>query len=601
MPEIRSRFLAPCLALALAACGGSDSKPKAWQPGDPITVDVSGAFPDGTSLRDAYGGAVVGAVAGGKITVTPGAAGLALLEKDGATATPFRWDASTVYFVMTDRFMNGDPSNDGAYGRTKDGAQEIGTWHGGDLAGLTSKLDYLASLGVDAVWITPPVEQVHGWVAGGNGAFQNWAYAGYWALDFTKLDAALGTPAELTAFVDGAHQRGIRVLFDVVMNHPGYGTGKDLLEYLPEVFKNPTTGDPDGGAAYQAWLGSGGVKNWNDFNNYVNYGSSLGWLNWWGKNWIRAGFLQHQSPGPASDPLTSQLAFLPDFLTEKTEVAGVPTLFTRKTDTGVVNIPDATVRDYLVSWHSKWVRDYGIDGFRCDTAKHVEKPAWKALKDASTAALAAWKAANPSKKLDDLPFWTTGEVYPHGVLKDDYYTAAGFDSLLNFDLQPFVQDQLTGKAEAVEFADEVEARYSAWSVALADPAFDVLSYVSSHDTKVMLTALEGSAAKQRQALTLLLLVPGAAQLFYGDESGRAATTVAADPTAGTRSDMNWSTTDAVTLEHTRKLGTFRKKHGAVGAGAHTRLTSPAGTYAFSRTLDQGGVKDAVVVVLAKTP
>jgi alpha-amylase len=118
---------------------------------------------------------------------------------------------------------------------------------------------------------------------------------------------------------------------------------------------------------------------------------------------------------------------------------------------------------------------------------------------------------------------------------------------------------------------------------------------------VMFTALEGSAAKQRQALTLLMLVPGAAQLFYGDESGRAATTVASDPTAGTRSDMNWSTTDAVTLEHTRKLGTFRRKHGAVGAGAHTRLTSPAGTYAFSRTLDQGGVKDAVVVVLAKTP
>jgi len=601
MLEIRSRFLAPCLALALAACGGSDSKPNSWQPGDPVTVDVSGAFPDGTSLRDAYGGTVVGAVAGGKITVTPGAAGIALLEKDGATATPFRWDASTVYFVMTDRFMNGDPSNDGAYGRTKDGAQEIGTWHGGDLAGLTSKLDYLASLGVDAIWITPPVEQVHGWVAGGNGAFQNWAYAGYWALDFTRLDAALGTPAELAAFVDGAHQRGIRVLFDVVMNHPGYATGRDLLDYLPEVFRKGSNDNTlDGGAAYQAWLAAPGAKNWNDWNGFVNYTGSLDWQKWWGVNWIRStDFPGHQDAG--SDDLTRQLSFLPDFMTEKTAVAGVPPLFTRKTDTGVVIIPDATVRDYLVSWHTKWVRDYGIDGFRCDTAKHVEKPAWKALKDASTAALAAWKAANPSKKLDDLPFWATGEVYPHGVLKDDYYTAAGFDSLLNFDLQPFVQENLFGKSHAAEFADAIEAKYSTWSAALADPAFDVLSYISSHDTKLMLSGLDGDAGKQRQALTVLLLVPGAAQLFYGDESGRAATTVAADPTAGTRSDMNWSTTDAVTLEHTRKLGAFRRKHGAVGAGAHSRLTSPAGTYAFSRTLDQGGVKDAVVVVLAKTP
>jgi hypothetical protein len=193
MSGIRPRSLATGLAVAvvLAACGcGPTEKP--WQPGDPVTVDVSGAFPDGTTIRDAYGGTAIGTVAGGTIAVTPGAAGIALLEKDGATATPFRWDASTVYFVMTDRFMNGDPSNDGAYGRAKDGDQEIGTWHGGDLAGLTSKLDYIASLGVTAIWITPVVEQVHGWVAGGNGTFQNWGYAGYWALDieFEPLPAS---------------------------------------------------------------------------------------------------------------------------------------------------------------------------------------------------------------------------------------------------------------------------------------------------------------------------------------------------------------------------------------------------------------------------
>jgi alpha-amylase len=153
----------------------------------------------------------------------------------------------------------------------------------------------------------------------------------------------------------------------------------------------------------------------------------------------------------------------------------------------------------------------------------------------------------------------------------------------------------------VDFAAEVEDKYATWSVALADPEFDVLTYISSHDTKLMLTALGDDAAKQRQALTVLLLVPGAAQLFYGDESGRKTTVVPSDVTAGTRSDMNWSTVDAATLAHVQKIGAFRKKHGAVGAGVHTRLASPDGTYAFQRKLDAGAVQDAVVVVLARTP
>jgi alpha-amylase len=72
-----------------------------------------------------------------------------------------------VYFVLTDRFVNGDPGNDHSYGRRNDGMQEIGTFHGGDLRGLTSKLDYLQQLGVNALWISAPFEQIHGWVGGG--------------------------------------------------------------------------------------------------------------------------------------------------------------------------------------------------------------------------------------------------------------------------------------------------------------------------------------------------------------------------------------------------------------------------------------------------
>lgn len=94
--------------------------------------------------------------------------GLLLLERaETDKPAPFSWQNATVYFVLTDRFVNGDPTNDNSYGRHKDGMQEIGTFHGGDLKGLTSKLDYLQHLGVNALWISSPLEQIHGWVGGG--------------------------------------------------------------------------------------------------------------------------------------------------------------------------------------------------------------------------------------------------------------------------------------------------------------------------------------------------------------------------------------------------------------------------------------------------
>ncbi|MBL0275898.1 MAG: hypothetical protein IPQ24_07300, partial [Anaeromyxobacter sp.] len=377
------------LLVAAAACGGSSGG--GWAPGQPLTLAVGATFPAGTVVRDAYSGASATVDAAGSITLpTDAAAGVLLLERDGAAASAFDWRNATVYFVLTDRFQNGDPSNDASYGRQKDGGSEVGTWHGGDLAGLTAKLDYIRDLGATAIWISSPVEQVHGWVSGGTlGDFKHHAYHGYWALDFTRLDRNMGTADELKAFVDGAHQRGMRVILDVVMNHPGYATGADLTTYLPAVWKDGT------GAAFAAWSPGAGqtLTAWNDLVNYT----SPQWQQWWGTAWIRAGFPFHQVPG--TDDLTSQLAFLPDFITEGTQAAGLPPFLVRKATlgdgTGAVDLPGATARQYLVAWHADWVRQYGIDGFRCDTAKHVELPAWKALKDAATAALAEWKALNP--------------------------------------------------------------------------------------------------------------------------------------------------------------------------------------------------------------
>jgi alpha-amylase len=133
-------------------------------------------------------------------------------------APPSRpWQDEVVYFVLVDRFADGDPSNDADVDRSAAGA-----FHGGDLKGLLARLDDVASLGVTALWVNPLVRNVPGFVTGAG--FPDWAYHGYWADDFERLDPRFGTEEDLRALVDACHARGIRVLLDVVYNHAGYGT-----------------------------------------------------------------------------------------------------------------------------------------------------------------------------------------------------------------------------------------------------------------------------------------------------------------------------------------------------------------------------------------
>jgi glycosidase len=127
------------------------------------------------------------------------------------------WSEAILYFAITDRWADGDLGNDANVDRAAQGA-----FHGGDLVGLRQHLDEIAGLGATAIWITPVVKNIDGFVTGAG--FPDWAYHGYWADDFLKLDPRFGSEAELKAFVDECHRRGIKVLLDVVYNHAGYGT-----------------------------------------------------------------------------------------------------------------------------------------------------------------------------------------------------------------------------------------------------------------------------------------------------------------------------------------------------------------------------------------
>ena len=482
-----------------------------------------------------------------------------LAEKPASAPGSFA-ENPIVYFVVTDRFFNGDPSNDASYGRQKGSTpkENVGTFHGGDLKGLTAKLKegWFRQLGVNALWITAPYEQIHGWVQGGNKEFRHYAYHGYYACDYTVLDKNMGTPQELRELVDTAHAQGIRVLFDIVMNHPGYLDLQTAADLKVDVLW------PD-------WQKDANLLR--NYHNYIDY-NSFKFGDWWGGGWVRAG-LPGYTEGTRSD-LTMQLAYLPDFKTEAAEFVKLPKFLKDKPDTKAVDLPDTTVRGYLIKWLTDWVREYGIDGFRADTVKHVEAEAWAALKQEAAKALVDWKAKNSAGKINDEPFWMVGEFWGVGPARHKL-TGFGFDAMINFDFQQ----------QGDNFA-KPEKLFQSYAKVQAGKPVHMLNYISSHDTELF------DRAKLMDAGTALLLAPGGVQIFYGDETARPlGYEPRTDPQQATRSDMNWDSPDAKVLAHWRKLGTFRARHRCLASGEHRQLAETP--YVFSRVAGD----DRVVVAL----
>lgn len=479
-----------------------------------------------------------------------------------AVRKPFSWDSATVYFLMTDRFNNGNKANDRAYGR-KDDAAPLRGYMGGDLAGITAKIKegYFTELGVDAIWITPPVEQIHGATDEGTG--KSYGFHGYWAKDFTSVDANLGTEADVRELVDTAHANGIRVLLDVVMNHTGPVTEEDPVWPQEWVRTGPQCTYKDAATTIDCTL----VANLPDFRTGSNAAVKL--------------------PPALAAKWKAEGRY-------EREVKELDAFFKR---TGYPRAP----RYYLMKWHADWVRKYGFDGFRADTAKHTEPGIWKELKKVAGQAHADWKRANPAKRLGDDKFFMTAEVYnyaiTHGRKFDmgggatvDFF-ANGFDSLINFSM----------KTDAQEGA---EAMFASYSAALNGPLAgqSVLNYMSSHDDGAPFDALR---ARPFETATKLLLAPGAAQIYYGDEIARVLRSEGAEGDANLRSFMNWDDLAknasrgayrvADVRDHWTKLGQFRRAHIAVGAGVHQMLQhSP---YVFKRTYDKHGASDKVVVAL----
>lgn len=469
---------------------------------------------------------------------------------------PFIWEGANVYFLLTDRFNNGNPNNDVNFDRTEETGVLRG-FEGGDIVGITQKIEegYFTDLGINAIWFTPVVEQIHGATDEGTG--NTYGYHGYWAKDWTSVDPNFGTKKDLENLVKTAHKHGIRILLDVVLNHTGPVTEKDPVW-------------PDD------WVRTGPNC---EFTTYEN---------------TTACTLVENLPDILTESDTA--VELPDALLAKWKKEGklskeldeLQLFFER---TGYPRAP----RYYIIKWLTDYINDLGIDGFRVDTVKHVNENAWTDLYTEASYAFETWKKKHQDQILDDNPFYMVGEVYNYGVSggrefdfgnkKVDFFDH-GFKSLINFEL----------KNDADNNYETIFKKYNKLlNTKLKGKS--VLNYLTSHDDSA---PYDKDRTKPYRSANVLLLTPGASQVYYGDETARSLTIEGTQGDATLRSFMNWEDLDSVPEtqkihEHWQKLGRFRNNHPAVGAGKHNQLSKSP--YVFSRTYINGDYKDKVAVGL----
>lgn len=467
-------------------------------------------------------------------------------------STAFNWKGANLYFLLTDRFKNGNPNNDINFGRTEKSAVLRG-FEGGDLRGVIQKLDegYFKNLGVNAIWMTPIVEQIHGATDEGTG--KTFGFHGYWTKDWSALDPNFGTKADLKELVEKAHKQGIRIVLDAVINHTGPVTNVDA------VYPN-------------SWIRISPQCKYSNFENTT------------------ACTLVKNLPDVITESNTP--VELPPMLAEKwrkegrydKEIAKLNAFFKK---TGYPRAP----KYYIMSWLADYITEFGIDGYRIDTVKHTNEDVWKDFNKVCADAFAEYKAKNSSKVLDNSPFFTVGELYGYGISQKKIYDFGdkkvnyydnGFSAMINFDF----------KGDANKSYEELFSNYD--KILQNDlQGVTVMNYISSHDDS---WPFDKKREKTIEAGTKLLLSPGISQIYYGDETGRSLIVAGAEGDANLRSNMNWdemtiSKSPQYVLTHYQKLGKFRANHPAIGAGKHQMIS--AKPYWFSRTYGN----DKVVVGL----
>ena len=385
------------------------------------------------------------------------------------------------YFVLPDRFNNGDTSND--YGSTTKTISQGGfdpsnkmAFHGGDLPGLTAKLPYLENLGITAIWLTPILrnQAVQGDITG---------YHGYWVLDFTEIDPHLGSNADLKSFINQAHEKNIKVFFDIITNHTA-----DVVKYK-ECHGEDGSGWSESGEACP-YISLAEIAKGKSYTTIVPKENQQlktpAWLNA-PKHYHNQG----DSTFEGENSLNGDFFGLDDLNTESPEVVN-----------GMIDI------------YQNIISEFKPDGFRIDTVKHVNIEFWQQF-------IPALESHAKQQGIEN--FFMFGEVYSGDPKELSSFTTKGkLPSVLDFGLQSALYQTLIEQKGTDKLA-ELFAQD-----ALYKNANELLNFTGNHDMGRFAYLLNSKDQQFNQqqtsdrlalATAVTFFARGVPVIYYGDEQG----------------------------------------------------------------------------------
>jgi len=497
------------------------------------------------------------------------------VRADGTTNQSF-------YFVMTDRFNDGDPvNNDGGLG---DDPQVSGYdttnsayYQGGDLKGIEDKLDYIQGLGVNAIWVTPPFTnkpvQFEDTSAG---------YHGYWITDFENIDPHLGGNEAMSSLIGAAHERGLKVYFDIITNHTADVIGYEGGDRLPYVSTDTAPyKDTDGNAfSDRAVAGSEDFPTLSPATSFP-YVPVLADGEETAKNpeWLNDVTAYHNRGNTTFTGEDSQYG---DFF-------GLDDLFTE----------DPRVVQGMADIYTGWIRDFDVDGFRIDTMRHVDDAFWQRF---GPEVLETAKAEGK----DD--FFMFGEVFDTSRAKTSHFTTMDDQqAVLDFPFQAAAREFASRSGSAADLADFYAD--DDWYTDADSSAYSLPTFLGNHDMGRFggfLQADNGNAsddellARDQLAHSLMFFTRGNPVIYYGDEQGltgeggdRAARQVMFGTSIAEYTGQDLIGTEATLASpafdadhslygHIRDLNAMRSEYAALTTGAQISRYADDDVFAFSR-------------------
>ncbi|MEU2284018.1 pullulanase-type alpha-1,6-glucosidase [Streptomyces sp. NPDC013178] len=503
-------------------------------------------------------------------------------------AQPARHDDTReqFYFVLPDRFANGSTANDkggltGSRLATGYDPTDKGFYQGGDLKGLTKKLDYIKGLGTTAIWMAPifknqPVQ--------GTGSNASAGYHGYWITDFTQVDPHFGTNKDLETLISKAHAKGMKVFFDVITNHTA-----DVVDYEEKSYDYLSKG------AFPYLTKDGRPFDDADYADGTRKFPEVDADSFPRTPTVPAAKKNVKVPSWLNDPTMYHNRGDSTFAGESStygDFSGLDDLWTERPE----------VVKGMERIYQRWVRDFGIDGFRIDTVKHVDMEFWTQW----ATALDAYAA---KQGRDD--FFMFGEVYSADPsITSPYVTQGRLDATLDFPFQEAARQYASQGGSAKKLASVFGDDYK-YTTDKAN-AYEQVTFLGNHDMGRIGYFLKQDdpkatdaelLAKDRLANELMFLSRGNPVVYYGDEQGftgsggdkDARQTMFASRTADYLDDDEIGTdrthasdsydTSAPLYRQISALSKLRKANPALADGVQTEryAADGAGVYAFSRT------------------